>query len=322
MVYGFVKQSDGHIKIYSEPGHGHDRPPLPAPRAPGGGRGPEVEAGPVSGGTETVLVVEDDEDVRATVVEMLSDLGYRVLRAKDAQSALAIVESGMPVDLLFTDVVMPGTLRSPELAWKARARLPGIAVLFTSGYTDNAIVHSGRLDEGIQLLSKPYTREALARKVRQVLRDQRRPGAAVPPAPPATDGQTPAPSQDGGSALRVLLVEDDALIRLGTADMLADLGHVVLEAGDAPEAFAVLEAGPVDVMITDISLPGLSGLELAEQARRGFPELRVVFASGFDAPPGSDGEGGGATSPRLRKPYSEQQLIEALRLAIGSRATA
>jgi signal transduction histidine kinase len=169
MVYGFVKQSGGHVKIYSEPGHGttvrmylpraHQQEDIAV----------EVETGPVVGGKETILVVEDDEEVRATVVEMLGELGYRVLKAKDAQSALVIVESGVPIDLLFTDVIMPGPLRSPELARMARERLPKMAVLFTSGYTENAIVHGGRLDEGVELLSKPYTRETLARKIRQVL---------------------------------------------------------------------------------------------------------------------------------------------------------
>jgi CheY-like chemotaxis protein len=85
--------------------------------------------------------------VRETVVAMLAELGYRVLKAPDAQSALAVVESGVPIDLLFTDVVMPGPLRSPELARKAKERLPQLSVLFTSGYTENAIVHGGRLDE-------------------------------------------------------------------------------------------------------------------------------------------------------------------------------
>ena len=316
MVYGFVKQSDGHVKIYSEPGQGTTvRIYLPRVRQQED-VATEMESGPVTGGTETVLVVEDDEGVRTTVVEMLADLGYRVLRAKDAQGALTIVESGVPVDLLFTDVVMPGALRSPELARKARERLPGIAVLFTSGYTDNAIVHSGRLDEGVELLSKPYTREALARKVRQVLGSQRQ-AAAAPPVQQPAKGQTPAPSNDAGGALRVLLVEDDALIRLGTADMLADLGHTVLEAGDAPEALAILDAQPVDVMITDISLPGLTGIELAEQARQRFPALRIVFASGMDAPQAGEGEAGDGSVTQLRKPYSEKQLIEALRAATG-----
>lgn len=92
-----------------------------------------------------------------------------MLTANDAASALTVIESGVPIDLLFTDVVMPGTLKSPELARKARERLPGVAVLFTSGYTENAIVHGGRLDLGVELLSKPYSREMLARKVRQVI---------------------------------------------------------------------------------------------------------------------------------------------------------
>jgi CheY-like chemotaxis protein len=128
-----------------------------------------IETGPTTGGSETVLVVEDDEDVRGIVVDMLSELGYRVLKAKDAQSALAIIETGVPIDLLFTDVVMPGPLRSPELARKAQERLPTIAVLFTSGFTESAFVHAGRLDPGIEPLSKPYTRETLARKIRHVL---------------------------------------------------------------------------------------------------------------------------------------------------------
>ena len=169
MVYGFVKQSNGHIKIYSEKGLGTTIK-LYLPRA----TEPEdvtvqTVNGPVEGGNESVLVVEDDEEVRDTTVAMLHDLGYRVLKARDAQSALGVIESGLPIDLLFTDVVMPGALRSPELARKARERLPDIAVLFTSGYTENAIVHGGRLDPGVELLPKPYSREALALKIRTVL---------------------------------------------------------------------------------------------------------------------------------------------------------
>lgn len=94
-----------------------------------------VDTTPFSGGTETILVAEDDDEVRNTVVELLSALGYRVLTARDAASALTVIESGAPIDLLFTDVVMPGPLRSPELARMARQRLPSLAVLFTSGYT-------------------------------------------------------------------------------------------------------------------------------------------------------------------------------------------
>ncbi|WP_156414091.1 ATP-binding protein [Bordetella sp. N] len=178
MVYGFIKQSNGHIKIYSEPGHGTTvRLYLPRERQEEDIVA-DVDSGPIAGGTETILAVEDDEDVRATVVDLLTELGYRVLRAKDAQSALAIVESGVAIDLLFSDVVMPGPLRSPELARKTRQRLPNVAVLFTSGYTENAFMRDGRLDEGIELLSKPYTREAMAQKIRHVLHSQQLRNAA------------------------------------------------------------------------------------------------------------------------------------------------
>ena len=180
MVYGFVKQSGGHVKIYSEVGHGTTMK-LYLPRAHQSEDVVVVVATePVSGGTETILVAEDDEAVRDTVVEMLGELGYRVLKATDAAGALTVIESGVAIDLLFTDVVMPGSLRSPELARKARERLPHIAVLFTSGYTRNAIVHGGRLDPGVELLPKPYTRDALARKVRQVLAARARSGGEPP----------------------------------------------------------------------------------------------------------------------------------------------
>jgi CheY-like chemotaxis protein len=169
MVYGFVKQSNGHVKIYSEVGHG-TTVKLYLPRviqsedvlAP-------VDRNQIAGGAETILIAEDDDEVRATAIEMLGDLGYRVLKSHDAASALHIIESGLAIDLLFTDVVMPGKLKSTELARKARERQPDIAVLFTSGYTENSIVHGGRLDASVDLLPKPYTREALARKIRQVL---------------------------------------------------------------------------------------------------------------------------------------------------------
>ena len=169
MVYGFVKQSNGHIKIYSEMDHGTTiKLYLPRSSEPEDEPVPVVN-GPVEGGSESILVVEDDHAVRETTIATLRDLGYRVLNAKDAQSALNVIESGVSIDMLFTDVVMPGTLRSPELARKARERLPNIAVLFTSGYTENAIVHGGRLDAGVELLPKPYSREALAHKIRSVL---------------------------------------------------------------------------------------------------------------------------------------------------------
>jgi CheY-like chemotaxis protein len=120
-------------------------------------------------GTEIVLVVDDDQIVRATVASMLEDFGYTVLLAQNGSEALAILESGTKVDLLFTDVVMPGTISGRQLAERAIETVPTLKVLFTSGYTENAIVHNGRLDVGVELISKPYRREQLAAKVRRVL---------------------------------------------------------------------------------------------------------------------------------------------------------
>jgi CheY-like chemotaxis protein len=317
MVYGFVKQSGGHVKIHSEPGQGTTvRIYLPRTREQED-VATDVQTGPARGGSETVLIVEDDEDVRGTVGDMLSELGYRVLKAKDAQSALAVVESGIPVDLLFTDVVMPGTLSSPELARKAKERLPNIAVLFTSGYAQNAIVHGGRLDEGINLLSKPYSREELARKVRHVMRNTQqhdvRQVSSPRLAPGPENGPTPAPRRS-----RVLLVEDEALIRFNTADMLTSMGHEVAEAANAAEALALLEKSAFDVMVTDIGLPGIPGDDLAVRAIDRQPTLRVVLATGYSSLANSDTEKALSKAVRLRKPYSQQSLCDALNSAVRS----
>jgi CheY-like chemotaxis protein len=169
MVHGFVKQSGGHINIYTELDHGSTvRIYLPRSRENEDAK-VELGASPVIGGAETILVVEDDEAVRVATAEMLSELGYSVLRAKDADSALVIIESGAAIDLLFTDMVMPGSLRAPELARKAQQKIPGIAALFTTGYADNAALHGGQLGGGINLITKPYARDQLGRKLRQML---------------------------------------------------------------------------------------------------------------------------------------------------------
>jgi CheY-like chemotaxis protein len=309
MVYGFVKQSGGHIKIYSEPAHGTTvRLYLPRTREEED-VATDVEVGPATGGSETVLVVEDDEDVRTTVVEVLSDLGYRVLKAKDAETALAVVESGVPIDLLFTDVVMPGRMRSPELARKTRERLPRIAVLFTSGYTENAIVHGGRLDDGIDLLSKPYTREALARKLRHTLRNQRQHDQNAH-AGPAVRQPRPEPSR----SLRILLVEDDSGIRAVTADILEAQGHFVHQAGDAKEALAQLDREAIDVLVTDLGLPGMSGNDLAAEARRRVPDLPTLYVSGYDSRPLDAEQIAQTRCFVLPKPYDAKALAEALRI--------
>ncbi|MFN3475672.1 MAG: PAS domain S-box protein [Blastomonas sp.] len=172
MVYGLIKQSGGHVTVYSEPGIGTTfRIYLPRSSAPDTATD-ERRSDTISGGSETILVVEDDDDVRTTVTSLLNELGYTTLTARDAAAGLAIVESGTEIDMLFSDVVMPGPVQSHDLAKRAVQRLPGLAVLFTSGYAEKGIVRGGTLEAGVRLLSKPYTREMLARKVREAL-DQR-----------------------------------------------------------------------------------------------------------------------------------------------------
>jgi len=171
MVYGFVKQSKGHLKIYSEPGHGTTIR-IYLPRAAQGLRAASAETAPAAeqpGGSETVLLVEDDRLVRQFVLTQVRSLGYRVLEAGDGPEALAILARGEKIDLLFTDVVLPGGLTGRALAEEVRRRSPSTLVLFTSGYTEDAVVHHGRLDPGMHFLSKPYRRRDLARKLREVL---------------------------------------------------------------------------------------------------------------------------------------------------------
>jgi signal transduction histidine kinase len=168
-VYGFVRQSGGHIRIYSEPGEG-TVVKLYLPRELSKRPEAEQSSGQSSadGGTETILVVEDHEGLREYSAGVLRELGYNVLEAVDGETALALLRKQPQVDLLFTDVVLPG-LNGREIADQASRIVPGLKVLFTTGYTRNAIVHDGRLDDGVSLLTKPFTYAAVASKVRTVL---------------------------------------------------------------------------------------------------------------------------------------------------------
>lgn len=168
MVFGFVKQSQGHIDLHTVPGQG-TTVSLYFPRTHKD-LSPDDEGTAVcdAGGELTVLVVEDNADVRLSAIDMLSQLGHRVLSAKDGDAALALLQQADGVDLLFTDVVMPGTVRSSELARIAAGPPHDARVIFTSGYTRDEIFHDGRLDEGVVLLSKPYSIEDLARTISKV----------------------------------------------------------------------------------------------------------------------------------------------------------
>jgi PAS domain S-box-containing protein len=169
-VYGFIRQSNGHVRIYSEVGQG-TTVKLYLPRL--AGSAVRTDEGPRNlsrvGGDETILVVEDHDDLRAYAVGVLQELGYQVLEAPNAREALELLTRAGRVDLLFTDVVLPEGMDGRRLANAARQVRPDLKVLFTTGYSRNAIVHNGRLDPGVQLVSKPFTFEVLAAKVRSVL---------------------------------------------------------------------------------------------------------------------------------------------------------
>ena len=172
MVYGFVKQSGGHLKIYSEKGEG-TTVKIYLPRligeVPADEVATEIDA-PTGTSNETILVCEDDEDVRAYTVEVLRELGYEVLEAGDGHRALELVrDRAGNIDLLFTDVVLPGKMTGAVLAREAMIIQPGLKTLFTTGYARNAIVHHGRLDPGVELLTKPFTYADLAARVRDLL---------------------------------------------------------------------------------------------------------------------------------------------------------
>ncbi len=290
MVYGFARQSGGHFKLYSEKGHGTTAR-LYIPRGRPETRAPEARpAPPAAAEGGLVLVVEDDAAVRAASVQAVRGFGYRVVEANDARAALALIEGGVRPDLLFTDVVMPGEIKVRELVERARALLPELGVVFTSGYTENAIVHNGQLDPGVILVSKPWRAAELGRKLDQALREARRP-----------------PRRE--RAWRVLLVEDEALVRMTTADLLGEFGYEVVQAGSGGEALAVLGPG-IDVMMADLGLPDMDGLDLAARARERRPGLRVIIASGRTL------EGGSAYIV-LGKPYDEASLRAALARALG-----
>jgi signal transduction histidine kinase/CheY-like chemotaxis protein len=313
MAYGFMKQTGGHIKLYSEPGHG-TTVKLYLPRSMED-EAVRVEAAndPVTGGTETILVVEDDPNVRATAVDMLTQLGYQVLKAVDAQSALSVLESGVHIDLLFSDVVMPGPMRSVELARRAQEMLPTLEVLFTSGYTENAIVHGGRLDPGVALISKPYRRDALARKVRWMFRARVYEAHDMPDAPQAPVVAEPEPQPlQPPQPLRVLIVEDDANTREATRELLELLDAKVLAVDSAQAALDLIAQQLFDVLLTDVRMPGMSGIDLARAMKRLQPRVHVVLASGYGTGIAAElgDELSGATL--LPKPFSFDELEQAV----------
>jgi signal transduction histidine kinase/DNA-binding response OmpR family regulator len=312
MVYGFVRQSNGHIRIDSAIGQGTSVK-LYLPRTLDPVARPDGPVPPPAAGSERILVVEDNEEVRRAVVDMLKGWGYRVAAEDSPDAAAQLLETDSDFDLLFTDVVMPGSLTAVELARLAQQRRPGIAVLLTSGYTRDLVPSEGGAD--LPLIAKPYRSEELAARLRAVLAARKVPAPPAPPAPHASEAPPPARA---GQLQRVLFVEDEVVLRMSTVDMLERLGFLVAAVGSAEQALELLDKGnSFEVLLTDLGLPGMTGEELAAEVQRRFPTLPVIIATGYGK---SDTPADGVRF--IGKPYSSIDLQQALTEVARRAATA
>jgi PAS domain S-box-containing protein len=307
MVYGFVKQSEGGIHIDSTVGSGTTIT-IELPRVEGEHETVTALApASVRRGHETILLVEDDPAVRIVTVDMLTGLGYRVLTAADGEQAMHILDTTAAVDLLFSDVSMPGRVTSSDLVRQAGELAPGMAVLLASGHAVDRSLLAPGIPDDIALLPKPYALHQLGHALREQLDGRETSDLPAPPDPPA-DGR-----------LRFLVVEDDADARLLACEMLDALGYHARGAASAEQALAVLAAGCVHVLFTDLHLPGMPGDELAAQARARQPSLQVIVASG-------DGrvELAAAAGPvvQLPKPYALMELQQTIRAIERARSLA
>ena len=291
-VYGFVKQSRGHVKIYSEAGEGTSvKIYLPRHHSDADEKEEPVVHRVTRGRRgETVLVVEDDEDVRAYSGESLRELGYSVLEAPHGRAALQILEAHPDIAVIFTDVGLPGGMNGRQFAEEARKRHPTVKILFTTGYARNAIVHDGRLDPGVELLPKPFTQAALGAKLRDIL-DAR---------------STPA---------RVLVVEDEPLIQMLAQEYLEECSVKVDLASSAAEALNKLRLipGGVDAMVIDMGLPDSKGDVLVREVRSIYPSLPIVIATGQGSADIREIFKGMISLAVVTKPYTSDDLKTAIR---------
>jgi signal transduction histidine kinase/CheY-like chemotaxis protein len=298
-VYGFVAQSGGHVKLHSEPGTGTTvrihLPKAQQPQTATGRQGATLTEGmqaPQSRSGETILVVEDDDNVRSYAVGSLRELGYEVLEAIDAASALDILKQDTRIDLLLTDLGLPGSIDGRTLTERARDLRAALKVLVMTAYAGAALVHDGRLDPGVELLSKPFSFSGLAARVRQILDDD--------------NHQDP---------IHLLIVEDEVLLRMFLVDALTEAGCLTEEAGSFAEAVIKMQniGESLAGAVIDLGLPDKPGDELALEIRKVLPDLPIVLATGLADERTYQRFGSDGHVQILTKPFEPVRLIATLR---------
>lgn len=288
-VYGFAKQSGGHANIASVPGKG-TTVTLLLPRASAQTEGAEQvdksgSAATVVSSGETILVVEDDPDVRAHSVEIMRELGYRTLCASDAKEALAIMHREPAIAFLFSDIGLPGGMNGLRLAEEAIRLRPQLRVLLATGYARSAIADGERLPHGVGVITKPFEFNALAARLR---------GLRHKPA-----------------SLRILVVEDEPLVRMSLVQDLEGMGFQVEEAASAE--CALKKADGVCAAIIDVGLPGMKGDALAVKLRACRAELPLIIASGHNEASIMNNMKLDQMMTFVGKPYNATQIETALR---------
>jgi signal transduction histidine kinase/CheY-like chemotaxis protein len=297
-VYGFVKQTGGHVKLYSEPAVGTTVKMYFPKTADAASSTQHVDEpairdhAPFAGKGETILVVEDDEDVRRYTVGSLRELGYQVLEAPDAECALEIVEREPGIRLLFTDLGLPGGMDGRALAERAGTLRASLRVLITTAYAGSALIHEGRLDPGVELLSKPFTFAALASRIRELL------------------DRGGEPKHDG----RVLVVDDEFLLRMLIVDTLAEGGLQAEEVGSFEEAIAKIPSirDSLAAAIIDVGLPDRPGDELVAPLRAMRPGLPVILATGYASEAVRQRFAQDVRTRIMAKPFDPAALLAAL----------
>ncbi len=314
VAYGIIRQSGGNITVATSPGLGSTFTiylPLAEPPAADTTAAPSSSA-TAAGGHETILVVEDHDAVRRLAADVLRAGGYDVLVADTGTDAMSLVERrGGNIDLLLTDVIMP-RMSGREVATRLQRQLPGLAVLFMSGYTQTAIVQNGALESGLQFLAKPFTPTQLLTRVREVLAARPQGTRTVPDSTAAA----PAPR----APRRIVVADDDPGLRALLAATLGAAGYQVLQADNGRDALRLCVVDGADLLLTDLVMPDQEGLETIARMREQLPEVPVVAMSGaFDGGFLEIARAMGAVAV-LPKPFTPAQVLQVVRRILDERS--